>query len=75
MNKPNECKSWNLLKKSVEYTVDSETLELIISNQDDDIVLSLSETYDEKIFLLQKRVEELEELYGNKAREALRDDG
>src|SRR5690625_925811 len=48
-------------KKSVEYTVDSETLELIIDNQDSDRVLSFSETYDEKIYLLQKRVQELEE--------------
>ena len=48
-------------KKSVEYTVDSETLELIIDNQDSDRVLSFSETYDEKIYLLQKRVQELED--------------
>src|SRR5690625_497032 len=39
-------------KSSVEYTVDSETLELIINNQDSENVLKMSETYDEKIFML-----------------------
>jgi|SRR5690625_1255639 len=57
-------------KKSVEYTVDSETLELIIDNQDSDRVLSFSETYDEKIYLLQKRVQELEDVNSQLKRQA-----
>ena len=45
-------KELDSFKSSVEYTVDSETLELIINNQDSENVLKMSETYDEEIFLL-----------------------
>src|SRR5690625_6258838 len=46
-------------KNSVEYTVDTETIELIVENQDSDVALSSVETYDEEIYFLKKRVEEL----------------
>ena len=45
-------------KNSVEYTVDTETIELIVENQDSDVALSSVETYDEEIYFLKKRVED-----------------
>lgn len=52
-------------KNSVEYTVDSESLELIISNQDSKNVLKMSETYDEKIYKLQQQNKRYREAINN----------
>lgn len=54
-----EAQELETFKNSVEYTVDTETIELIIENQTDERQLKLSEISYEKIYELQNEIERM----------------
>jgi len=56
----NELSKLKNFKDSVEYTVDSITLETIIDNQSSDNKVLYSETYNEKVYELQEKIKGLE---------------